>query len=106
MAGLDVAQILADRRGEEALLHERHMNPQLVGVLRTIGFDRTWVGGSGPYLVDAAGETFLDFLSGYGAFALGRNHPSVRAQLETLLPKALEEYQRSLKGSAEVRLEK
>jgi ornithine--oxo-acid transaminase len=56
-----------------------------VGVLRTIGFDRTWVRGFGPYLVDSTGETFLDFLSGYGAFALGRNHVGVREQLRQVL---------------------
>ena len=85
MAGLDVGEILARRRGEEAALHERNMNPQLVRVLRTIGFDRTWVGGEGPYLIDEAGERYLDLLSGYGVFALGRNHSAVRRQLEQTL---------------------
>jgi ornithine--oxo-acid transaminase len=85
MAGLDVGEILARRSGEELALHERYMNPQFVRVLETIGFDRTWVSGSGAHLVDSEGEPYLDLISGYGVFALGRNHPAVRAQLERLL---------------------
>lgn len=85
MAGLDVGEILARRSGEALALHERNMNPQFVRVLETIGFDRTWVRGSGAHLVDASGEQYLDLISGYGVFALGRNHPAVRAQLERLL---------------------
>ena len=82
---LDAAAILAARGGEAAELHARHMNPQLVRVLRAIGFDRTWTGGEGAHLVDAGGERYLDLLSGYGMFALGRNPPAVREQLERVL---------------------
>src|SRR5436190_7467634 len=85
MAGLDVGEILARRSGEALALHERNMNPQFVRVLQTIGFDRNWVSGSGAHLVDSEGERYLDLISGYGVFALGRNHPAVRAQLERLL---------------------
>lgn len=58
-----------------------HVNPQFVRVLRTLGFDRTWVRGEGAHLVDAAGERWLDLLSGFGTFALGRNHPAVKQAL-------------------------
>ena len=70
-----------DHRGEQFALHEAHLNPQLPRVLRTLGFDRTYVRGEGPWLYDDAGERYLDLLSGFGVFALGRAHPAVKAAL-------------------------
>src|SRR5581483_4034607 len=66
-------------------LNQRHLNPKLGRVVRTLGFDREWVEGRGEYLVDSSGEAYLDLLSGYGVFALGRNHPYVKAQLAQVL---------------------
>ena len=85
MPSIDVAQILRERAGEAETLHARHMNPQFVRVLRAIGFDRTWVGGEGAHLIDSKGERCLDLLAGFGTFALGRNPPAVRQQLERVL---------------------
>src|SRR5919201_4143293 len=85
MPSIDVAEILRQRAGEAETLHARHMNPQFVRVLRAIGFDRTWVAGEGAYLIDSKGDRYLDLLSGYGVFALGRNPPAVREQLERVL---------------------
>ena len=84
-SSIDVAEILASRSGDALDLHYRHLNRQMVRVLRTIGFDRDWVAGEGAYLVDARGDRYLDLLSGYGVFALGRNPPAVREQLERVL---------------------
>jgi acetylornithine/succinyldiaminopimelate/putrescine aminotransferase len=47
----------------------------------TIGFDRFYVRGEGCYLFDAEGERYLDFLSGFGVYALGRSHPVLKAAL-------------------------
>jgi ornithine--oxo-acid transaminase len=82
---IDVAEILARRRGDALDLHHRHLNRQMVRVLKTIGFDRDWVAGEGSYLIDSKGDRYLDLLSGYGVFALGRNPPAVREQLERVL---------------------
>jgi ornithine--oxo-acid transaminase len=82
---IDVTEILAKRPGDALDLHHRHLNRQMVRVLRTIGFDRDWVAGEGAYLIDAKGDRYLDLLSGYGVFALGRNPPAVREQLEGVL---------------------
>ena len=71
----------ADKYG----LHERHMNAQMVRVLRTIGYDRDYVRASGPHLYDAEGNRYLDLLSGFGVFAMGRNHPHVLAALRDVL---------------------
>jgi ornithine--oxo-acid transaminase len=82
---LSVREILATRRGEEFALNERHLNPQLGRVLRTLGFDRTWVSASGAELIDDRGDRYLDLLAGYGVFSVGRNNPAVREQLEAAL---------------------
>ena len=43
--------------------------------MRSIGFDRRWERAEGCYLYDSSGASYLDFLSGFGVFGLGRNHP-------------------------------
>ena len=85
MPSLDVAEIISQRNREALALNEQHVNPQFARVLRTIGFDRAWATGEGAHLIDADGRRYLDMLGGYGVFAVGRNHPAVRAQLERFL---------------------
>jgi ornithine--oxo-acid transaminase len=85
MPSIDVAALLRARAGEELALNERHLNPQLGRILRTLGFDRSWRSADGAHLVDDKGERYLDMLGGYGVFAVGRNNPRVRAQLEAAL---------------------
>jgi ornithine--oxo-acid transaminase len=82
---LDIADLFAEREAERYSLHTRHLNEQMVRVLRTIGFDKGFRRGSGPYLFDRDGERYLDLLSGWGVFALGRNHPAVRDALSQVL---------------------
>lgn len=67
------------------MLNDRHLNPQMGRILRTIGFDRTWIGGDRSSLIDADGHRYLDLISGYGVFALGRNHPDVIAGVREVL---------------------
>ena len=81
----DVARVLAARSGENFALHERYMNHQLARTLRTLGFDRNYVRGEGCYLYDDAGHRYLDFLSGFGVYALGRSHPAIKAALHQAL---------------------
>jgi ornithine--oxo-acid transaminase len=82
---LDIADLFAEREAERYALHARHLNEQMVRVLRTIGFDKGFRRGSGQYLFDRDGERYLDLLSGWGVFALGRNHPAVRDALKRVL---------------------
>ena len=77
----DVSELLRTRHGENFALHEKHLNYQLGRVLKTIGFDRFYVRGEGSYLFDAEGDRYLDFLSGFGVYALGRSHPALKAAL-------------------------
>jgi len=71
-----------DRRSANNLdLYGTNINPQLVRVLKTIGFDRRYVRAEGCYLYDDSGRRYLDLLSGFGVFALGRNHPVLKKAL-------------------------
>lgn len=80
-----IAELLRTRQGEELSLNDRYMNPQMGRILRTLGFDRTWVRGERSHLVDSDGNRYLDLISGYGVFALGRNHPDVIEALEAVM---------------------
>ncbi|MGF1678525.1 MAG: aspartate aminotransferase family protein [Candidatus Methylacidiphilales bacterium] len=81
----DLKKLVAERQGENYDLHEKHLNRTLVQVLRTIGFDKVYTRASGAYLYDEEGRDYLDFLSGYGVFNIGRNHPVVRKAIEDAL---------------------
>jgi ornithine--oxo-acid transaminase len=81
----EVAELLELRRSETMELNQRYLNPQLGRVVQTLGFDREWVHGRGSHLIDSEGHEYLDLLSGYGVFSLGRNHPYVKAQLQGVL---------------------
>ena len=83
--GLDISALLRQHEGRNYELHAAHVNPANVRTLRTIGFDRCYVRAEGPYLWDVAGTKYLDMLSGYGVFGLGRNHPEVRRVLMDFL---------------------
>jgi len=74
----DLKKLVATRQGENYELHSRHLNPTFVDVQRITGFDRVYVRAEGAYLYDAAGNAYLDFLSGYGVFNMGRNHPVIK----------------------------
>ena len=73
------------QQGRQYELHERYVNPAFVKTIRTIGFDKNYVRGQGAWLFDPEGRRYLDFLTGWGVFALGRNQPKVRSILEQVL---------------------
>lgn len=81
----DIKQLFAANRGKNFILHEQFINPQFVRVLRTIGFDKVYERSEGAYFYDAEGHAYLDFLSGYGSFNVGRNHPVVRKAIHDTL---------------------
>jgi ornithine--oxo-acid transaminase len=76
---------LRQQDGRAYELHTEHVNPAFVKMLKTIGFDKTYVRGEGCHLWDAEGNKYLDLLTGWGVFALGRNHPKVKSILRQLL---------------------
>ncbi|HEX3832956.1 MAG TPA: aspartate aminotransferase family protein [Solirubrobacteraceae bacterium] len=77
----DLAEVIKLRAGEAMELNQRYLNRQLGRVVRTLGFDREWIHGRGPYLIDSEGQEYLDLYAGYGVFSLGRNHPFIKDQL-------------------------
>lgn len=85
----DFLSWLDQQQGRQYELHARHVNPAFVKMLRTIGFDKQYVRGEGCYLFDRSGNRYLDLLTGWGVFALGRNHPKVRSILEQILSRQM-----------------
>ncbi len=83
--GFDIRALIEARRGENAALHTAHVNAQVPRMLGAIGFDRVLTTANGAWYDDADGNRYLDFLSGFGVFALGRNHPVVRRALQDVL---------------------
>jgi len=81
----DLKKVLDERSGENFTLHSKYVNPQLPRVLGTLEFDRFYVRGEGCYLIDEKDDRYLDFLSGFGVFALGRGHPGVVQALHDAL---------------------
>jgi len=81
----DIESLFSEAEADRYTLHTRHLNEQMVRVLKTIGFDRGYQRGTGQYLYDRQGLQYLDLLSGWGVFALGRNHPVVRDTLKKVL---------------------
>jgi len=84
-APLDIGKLVKQHEGRNYELHADHVNPANARTLKTIGFDRCYVRAEGPYLWDVKGIKYLDMLSGYGVFGLGRNHPDVRRVLTEFL---------------------
>jgi len=86
---LNIKELMAQREIDRYQLHSSHLNEQMVHVLKTIGFDKRYQRGVGQYLYDEHGEKYLDLLSGWGVFAIGRNHPTVREALKAVLDSEL-----------------
>ena len=80
-----ITEIFAEREAERGALHSKYLNDQMVRVLRTIGYDVGFRSGPGQYLYDRDGTKYLDLLSGFGVFAIGRNHPAMREALKDVL---------------------
>lgn len=78
---LDIVSLFERREPERYVLHTRYLNAMMVRVLRTIGYDIGFCRGAGQYLFDRSGTSYLDLLSGWGVFGIGRNHPAVRRTL-------------------------
>ena len=81
----DFISWVEQHRGTQYELHSDHINPAFVKMLKTIGFDRNYTRGEGCYLWDGEGTKYLDLLTGWGVFMLGRNHPKVRQVLRQVL---------------------
>jgi ornithine--oxo-acid transaminase len=79
---LDLEHLLRTNQAQTLNLHEQYVNPAFAAVLRTIGFDATFVRGQGAYLWDDRGRRYIDCLGGYAVFNCGRNHPVIRDAIQ------------------------
>ena len=82
---MNIQELIQQHSKRNFALHDRYLNSQMVKVLKTIGFDRHYVKAEGAYLFDDRGNRYLDLLSGFGVFALGRNHPQIVQALKDVL---------------------
>lgn len=82
---LDLKELVRSRLGENYALHEQHLNPTLVAVQKIIGFDQVYARAQGAYLYDREDRAYLDYISGYSVFNIGRNHPAVQQALRDVL---------------------
>ena len=78
-------KLSSQRLGENYELHEKYINPTLVKVFRTISFDKVYTKAKGQYLWDKEGNRYLDMLSGFGVYSIGRNHPQVAQVIRDVL---------------------
>src|ERR1700744_4025757 len=88
----DLAGLLAAHRTDGYELYGRYLNPQQPKVLHAIGFDKTYTRAEGAYLYDADGNSYADFLAGFGVFAAGRNNPVIRQALHQALDAELPDW--------------
>jgi len=82
---LDLREIIERHQGQQLSLLSQYMNPQMAKVLKTIGFDPVYVRGKGTHLWDDRGTNYLDMISGFGVFALGRSHPKLKEAIHQYL---------------------
>ncbi len=81
----DLRQLIEHHQGEQHTLLSEYINPQMAKVLKLLGFDPVYVRGRGAHLWDERGNDYLDMLSGFGVFALGRSHPKVKEAIRQYL---------------------
>ena len=81
----DMRALFAAHDADGDTLYGRYCNAQLVRLVKAVGYDVGFTRGEGAYLYDRRGERYLDLLSGFGVFAIGRAHPAVRAALASVL---------------------
>jgi len=80
-----LTQLIEERQADQYDLHMRYISPHMARVQQIIGFDKIYTRGQGAYLWDQDGTRYLDLLSGYSVFNLGRGHPVIRqVMLESL----------------------
>src|SRR6202012_5561713 len=88
-SNLDISGLFMERENQRSSMHSKHLNEQLVRVLKTIGYDVGFQKGQGQYLFDRDGARYLDPLSGFGVFSIGRNNLALREALKSVLDSEL-----------------
>jgi len=60
----------------------KFMNPGLATLMGLLDFDKLFVRAEGVRVWDREGNSYLDFVGGYGSLSLGHNHPRVLDALQ------------------------
>jgi len=81
----DIKKIMAENTADNNARYGEHVNSKFAKALKIIGFDKTYVTGKGCYLFDEDNNKYLDMLTGYGTFNIGRNHPVVQKALSDFI---------------------
>lgn len=82
---INIKDLMLSKQSQQFELYGQYLNHQLLNVLKTLGFNKKYVRAENQYLFDEAGQRYLDLLSGYGVYTIGRNHPKIRKALEETL---------------------
>ncbi|MCJ7622601.1 MAG: aspartate aminotransferase family protein [Anaerolineaceae bacterium] len=80
-----LSQLILERSKDQYPLHHSYINPPMARVQKIIGFDKNYNRGEGAYLWDQEGTRYLDLLSGYSVFNLGRGHPVIKQTMHEAL---------------------
>ncbi|MBS3994806.1 MAG: aspartate aminotransferase family protein [Alkaliphilus sp.] len=70
---VSLEEAIAYTSKEKKDVYKTFVNPDLANLLSLIGFDKTFASALGTEVIDSEGNTYLDFLGGYGALNLGHN---------------------------------
>lgn len=65
-------------------LYGKYVNSGFVSLIGNMGYGRVYQAAYDCNLEDEQGETYLDFMGGYGSLNLGHNHPAVVKSLEAV----------------------
>jgi len=65
--------------------YQEYVNNGLANLMEFVGFHAVEKSSRGMIIADFEGNEYLDFLGGYGVFALGHSHPKVIAAVEKQL---------------------
>ena len=82
---INLKELIDRHQGEQLSLLADYMNPQMAKVFKILGFDPVYVRGKGAHLWDDKGNDYLDLQSGFGVFAVGRNHPKIKDAIQQYL---------------------
>ncbi len=74
---ISLEEALSVSREELKRKHREYVNPAFQKMLGYLGFDKKFVQAKDTKVWDASGETYIDFLGGYGSLNLGHNPEEV-----------------------------
>jgi ornithine--oxo-acid transaminase len=80
-----LTQLIEARQADQYNLHMKYISPHMARVQQILDFDKIYIRGEGAYLWDADGNRYLDLLSGYSVFNLGRGHPVIKQAMQEAL---------------------